>query len=320
VVNFTPVIQSPEITALAASQIAKTSARLNSLIGSDGGEACEVRFGYGTTSKLAADFATYDTVTNWAVGFVSSQQPYVDPVGLIADTTYFYRVQIKNSDSTVTSTSEITFDTLDAISVTTNFKGIPTATTVNLSWIKGVGASQALIRYSFVGYPATVADGIQLYFSTGSSTIHTGLLTGTVVYYTIWGESGGLYSNGVNLLVTTLAGTGVTPDDTILMPVNWFLDTDYTTMSGFEPIFGTINSIADSLKMPRNTVWMGAALLVSMFFGFMALAYSRGKILYATIALLGTMGISSAMQLLPLYMIFLVIVMILGYGLSRRAF
>ena len=97
--EVTYTIIEPSITAVDASFITLTSARINANVVSDGGEPCEVRFGYGTTSQTALNFESYDTVTSWVGGYETGDQPYLDISGLDPDTTYYFRVQIRNSAS-----------------------------------------------------------------------------------------------------------------------------------------------------------------------------------------------------------------------------
>jgi len=318
-ISFTTSLTTPAIVVNDASNVAKTSARLNSTLTDDGGEACEIRFGYGTTSEDAVDFDDYDTVTDWVDGYTTGQHPYYDATSLDADETYYYRVQAKNSEGTITSTDEIDFTTEAAVSPASNFNGVPEATSISLSWVKGAGATQSLIRYSFDTYPDATDAGTQLYLGTGSSTTHTELTPGTTVYYTIWCESGGAYSTAVNLMLTTSAGitTGIDVDAPE-MPSNWFLETDYTNMSNFEPFYGTINSIADSISMPRSTTWLIASLVVSMIAAFGVFTFSNHNMLAAGITMTIGMSIASAQHLIPLWILFLTLAVLVGVGLSRR--
>lgn len=311
-------IATPSITAKAASSVATTTARLNAQIADDGLEACEVRFGYGTTTQAAVDFADYDTLTEWGGSYTTGQNPYVDVSSLVTDTTYYYRVQAKNSAGTVTSTDEITFDTLASLNEPTNFNALPSATSVALSWVKGVGASTTLIRFSYTTYPTDETEGEELYSGAGSSYTHSGVASGTTIYYSAFGESGGSYSSSyATALVTTLAGTGgeLIFDD-IEEPSNWFLDVDYTTQSGMF-YYGTINDIADNLDMPRNTVWSLSALIIAMAGGFLVYA-PRQSLLGGGAVMLIVMAISSAMWLIPGWILFVTLLILGGFGILHQ--
>lgn len=310
-------ISTPEITSNAASNIGQTTARLNSTLDNDGNEDCEIRFGYGTTSEAAVDFDDYDTVTAWVDDYTSGEHSYIDVDSLIADTTYYYRVQAKNSEGTVTS-DEITFDTEAGLNEPDNFRGIPESTTIDLSWAKGIGASTTLIRYSFEAYPTTEAEGVELYSGTGSSTTHTGLTPGTTVYYSAWGESGGSYSGDyTTLLLTTLAGSTAGVDlTTPVEPGNWFMDVDYTTQSNM-PFYSTINDIADSISVPRTTTWMMAAMLIAMILAFAVYRW-REDYLSATIVLTVVMALGSAQLLIPGWIIMILVIVLVGIAFNKR--
>jgi hypothetical protein len=312
------IITSPEITADNASSIAQTTARLNSTLDNDGNDTCEVRFGYGETSQTAGNFANYDTITSWVDGYTSGEHPYVDVSSLTANTTYYYRVQAKNDAGTTTSSNEITFDTEASLNEPSNFRAIPTATTIALSWTKGTGASTTLVRYKFDAYPTTTSDGTELYSGTGSSTTHTGLSTGTTIYYSAWGESGGSYSASyTTLLITTLAGSDVDVDIAApVEPTNWFLDVDYTTQSNM-PFYSTINNIADSVNVPRSTAWMMSGMFVATV-GAFAIYRWKKSLLGASLVLMVLLGLVSAQKLIPLFVVFLVGIVIVGVALTQR--
>jgi hypothetical protein len=82
-----------------------------------------VRFGYGTTSHIIGDFLKYDVITDWIEGYYTGNWPALNISGLKANTTYYYRVQIKNGDVIVTSENEQVFVTLPEPTTT------PTTTT-----------------------------------------------------------------------------------------------------------------------------------------------------------------------------------------------
>ena len=311
-------VTSPEITADDESNVGQTTARLNSTLDNDGNDTCEVRFGYGETTQTAENFTSYDTVTDWVDGYETGEHPYIDVSSLSSDTTHFYRVQARNDAGTTTSSNEITFDTEADLNEPDNFIGIPTAISVALKWTKGIGASTTLIRYSFESYPTTTSSGTELYSSTGSNTTHTGLLSGTTVYYSAWGESGGGYSSSYEtLMVTTLAGSATETDlTTPVEPANWFIDIDYTTQQN-NPMYSTINDIADRLSVPRTTTWMSAAIIIAMIAAF-AVYLWRKNLFIATVVLLIMMIIPSAQNLVPGYLIFITAVVIIGIGLNQR--
>jgi hypothetical protein len=318
-VQFTTSFTAPSIMADDASSITINTARLNSTILDDGGDTCEVRFGYGDDSPVAFD--DYDTITDWFGAYTDGQHPYYDAGSLTADTTYYFSVQVRNDEDTDTS-DEKTFDTLAAVNEPSNFKAIPSSTSIDLSWVKGVGASRTLVKYSFTNYDEETmfTSGIQLYFGSGSGTEHTGLSPGTIVYYWAWGEGDGTYSDGVSLSSVTTAGSSGSADVTAPPePGNWFISTDYTTMSNFEPFFTAINNIADELGMPYNTIWMLAALIFCVLLPYAVFNFSSQNVLAAGVTMIICMAVVSAQHLIPLYVMFLSLVVLLGVSITRRA-
>lgn len=317
-VSFTTTATTPTIVVNDASNIAKTSARLNSTLSDDGGDTCEVRFGYGDETQTAGNFANYDVVTDWVDGYTTGEHPYYNASSLVADTGYFFRVQAKNDEGTVTSDEE-TFTTEATVVAPTNFRAVPYSTSVELSWIKGSGAAQTMIRYSFDAYPADETDGIQLYEGARSSYTHTGLSPGTTIYYTAFSESGGEYSSGTDVMITTLAAGaagGLTTGDPN-MPTNWFLSTDYTTMSNMF-FYDTMNDIADGLSMPYSTVWLLAALIGCTMVAFVGYNISHQNTLAAAVTFTVAIGITCAQQLVPLYILFISLAVIAGLAVTRR--
>lgn len=317
VVNYTQ-LYAPEVTTDAASNIAATTARLNSTVDYDGNQACDIRFGYGTTSQATID--AYDEQTAWVNDtYTTGQHPYVDIESLTATTQYFYNVEIRNDHSTVLGTED-DFTTESSVGAPSNFMGIPTASTIALSWAKGTGASNTLVRYGYTDYPATTADGIQLYFAAGSTTTHTGLDSGKTVYYTAWGESGAVYSSAVNLLMTTLAGIDTETDINVpTEPTNWFTNLNYTTMSGFTPIYNTVNGIADSISMPKNTVWFMGAVFISIGGAFAVYTWKK-DLLSASIVLVIMLGLFSVMHLVYGWFVFASAVLPMSILISRQDF
>jgi len=97
-------IESPTATTDAATLVTNTTATLNGTLDTDGGEACSVRFQYGTTSS-------YGTNTVWQSGYGTGDTFSQAITGLRAGTTYHFRAQAKNSSGMV-SGEDTTFTTL----------------------------------------------------------------------------------------------------------------------------------------------------------------------------------------------------------------
>jgi hypothetical protein len=315
VVTFT--VGAPAIVANEASSVANTTARLNSTVTDDGGEVCQVRFGYGEVSQDAVDFDDYTTITDWSDAiYTVGNTPYVDVDSLSGDTTYYYRAQIKNSDSTVTSVDEIDFTTSNAISDVTTFYGISDISSISLSWVVPDGGSQVLVRYAYDTYPTAVDEGTQLYLGNLSGETHTGLASGRTVYYAIWGESGGNYSTtAATLSLTTIIGAGAA--DEITPPDEFGAPSDETGFSGLGIYYTLINGTADALSMPHTIFWMFGFVIIT---GLIAIfVYNRtNNGVFGLITAMVLIGVGMAIGILPLEVLILEVVLGLGIWAVRR--
>jgi hypothetical protein len=186
-------------------------------------------------------------------------------------TTYYYNVQIEN-DAGISYGTEGTFTTTSSVGDPTNFVAIPSATTITLKWNKGTGATNTMLRFSTSTYPNTTADGTLLYLGVLSSYTHTNLTQGMNYYYSIWGQSGGLYSaNKATTLGTTMVGVATTyatpPTVTSSAWVSMPSELGLVNL----PIYTYVNWIADSYSMPRATFWV---------FLYLALIVALGVFIY----------------------------------------
>lgn len=295
-VSFT-TLDDPAITTNAATNVAATSARLNSLITDDGGQACDVRFQYGTSAGV------YTTNTTWVENtYVTGNTPYVDISGLTASTTYYFRAQIRNDVSTKDG-AECNFTTESGIYAPTGFKGIPTGVSVALQWTKGTGTTNTLVNRKLGSYPASITDGVRVYFDTETSTVDTGLSAGTTYYYKAWGESGGTYSTGnATLMVTTLAATAGGAELPVPPTPNmWYQSPDHTTMANF-PLYDMINWGFECFGMPLGTGWFLIAITLTVIAGILAYTINHNLVL-ATVATGVAIVIFSVVKLMPLWLI-----------------
>jgi len=310
VVTYTPVI--PDISAQAATSISNHAARLNSVINVAGGELCDVRFGYGTTSQTADNFELYDVRTAWVAGYTTGEHPYYDATGLTNNQLYHFRVQIKNTSGNDTS-DEIDFTTTNNLEAPYNFTGFPLATSINLSWIPGGGAGNTLVRYSYETYPGNTTAGNLVYFGTGRSKTLSGLTPGSTIYLSAWGESGGNYSTYVTLMMTTSFddSTASTTTDPPSMPFGWFQAPDYTKLSHL-PFYGGLNSVSDGMNMPRATFWilfvMACIVIIAtpvVFVAGVSAALLAGIMLMVAFTVIG---------ILPAVLLFGILIFAIGIG------
>jgi len=177
------------VTTLPASGIGNTYATLEGTLTDAGGETCSLRFVHGTSDS-------YGSSTPWEGPYETGASYSKQVTGLLAGNQYHFRAEAKHGDGTTVYGSDEIFSTTGAApGAPTNFASSSTTTQISLSWNKGTGASDTLIRFSTDTYPATVSDGVALYLGTGTSTSHTeGLVEGVTYYYSAWGKAGTAYS------------------------------------------------------------------------------------------------------------------------------
>lgn len=310
---------APTVTAQAASDVALTTARLNGSIDDDGGGDVELRWGYGTTSQTAGNFALYDTVTAWdGEDYHTGENVYLDVASLAPNTPYYYRFQAQNDAGTTTS-GEITFTTLNGVADPSNFKGYPEASYISLNWTKGAGTTNSVIRYSTTAFPTLISEGIEAYNGTSSSFTHTGLDAGTTYYYSVWGESGGTYStNYAYVMVTTSAvDAGGASLETPGTPTRWLTAPNYTNLSNIPIIYDAVNMTADSLDMPRASMWLMVAMIMAGGLGLVVFVVSK-SLAIATVALMCAIVFGWAVELIPFWIPIMTVILIFGLYMSRR--
>ncbi len=314
----TPVLAAviaPTVATNAATYVAYSTARLNSSLVSDGGEACDVRFQYRESGG-----AWTDNETVWILDtYTTGQTPWVDVASLTSNTLHNFRVQAKNSEGTIVSGVGVDFITTDTVGVTTNLKAYPMPTYVLLTWTKGAGNTETTIRYSETTYPTDETEGIEGYEGVLSSHAVTGLTSGHTYYISAWGKSGTTYSDTYDtVMTTTIAGEAAgeapgAPD----MPPTWFQSPDYTVLSKI-PFYGQVNDLFDDYEIPKASGWFFSTILVCIGFGIIVLAIAKNP-MPAAIALSVALSTASLIKLLPLYMMAFTVIFIIGaWQLSSR--
>lgn len=299
---------APTVTTNPATYVTSTSARLNSYLNSDGGEACEIRFEYDIDSG-----APYDYATDWIDGYYTGNSPYANLVDLDYNTEYFFRVQAKNSQGT-TDGAELSFTTSATPDAPTSVELSPSACYINLSWVKGDGAEYTVVRYQTGSCPSTNISGTEVYNGTSNSYVHTDLSPGTTYYYQLWGWSGGNYSASGSgcYLTTTLAGSCETtiPDEPET-PDTWWGAPNYERWDGL-PWYNLINSLCDTVSLPYATGWMLMMIFFIVVTGLLAYALSHNLALAGGLVLIFTI-LGAVFELLPLWIAIVFGVTALGF-------
>jgi len=296
----------PTITTNAATNVAYTTARLNSTLTDDGGEACEVRFQYYADGDPA-----WGEETAWTGSYTTEQQPYADIIDLTNNTLYHFRAQAKNSIATASGAST-DFTTSNAVLEPTNFTAFPKAAEVPLSWTKSSGATDTYIRYSETAYPTAITEGTLVYADTSSSCSHEDLTPGHTYYYSAWGRSGVIYSDNYTTVMATTLATSAEDEapDAPDMPPTWFQSPDYTVLSGL-PLYGQINAAIEAFEMPLATGWFFATILGCVTAGLLTFAAAKDPIpVMVTLAM--TFAMASLIKLLPMWMMLFTVTFMLG--------
>ena len=159
-----------------ATRVTQTGATLELDITDDGGEICEYRFGYGTTSGAPSAYTDWETDPDFSQNIS----------GLDVATQYFYTAEAKNRFGSVAG-SEESFVTRPAPPTGLTLEPA-TLIDMDLSWTAGDGADRTMLRRSDSGYPTGTGDGDEVYFDSGTSTTDTGLTQGDTYYYRAWSE------------------------------------------------------------------------------------------------------------------------------------
>lgn len=297
----------PIITTQGASNVAISTARLNSVLIDDGGESCNVSFQY---HALTEDWVTCDN-TSWVAGYTTGQYPYADVDNLIPNTLYYFRARTSNTVGTDNGTA-LTFTTRTSVLVPTNFKAFPETSSVSLSWTKGEGSTNTLIRQKAGAYADNITDGTQVYLGALNSYAHTGLSSGHTYYYSAWGVSGDNYSDNYTFVMATTSGapTGAAPPGTPDTPTGWFQTPNYTNFSEI-PLYSAFNAMAVALDMPLPSFWFLLGIFGCIGFGVVVLAVSKHAVA-AMIALASAFGIASLIKLLPMFMMAFMIIFLVG--------
>ncbi len=169
-------IVAPTVSTDNATAVEETTATLNGTLDSDGGEASQYRFEYGTTQG-----GPYSDNTTWTGSITTGQSFSAGISGLSPGTTYYFRAQAKNNAGTDNG-SELCFTTKPE--APTNFAANAVSNTqIDVSWTKGAGANRTMLRRKTGGYPTDWNDGTQVYFDTGTGASDTGLSANVTYYY-----------------------------------------------------------------------------------------------------------------------------------------
>jgi len=309
----------PTIITQPATEVGTTTANLQSQITDFGGNYCAVRFGYGTTDQ-GVNIAAYDHYTTYSGSYETGAHPLLSASGLTANTVYYFNVQAQNTCGTATGTAR-SFTTESAVGSPTNVIAIPTADAVTLTWSKGTGATNTVIRFKTNSCPASETDGTPLYDGTSATYVHTGLIAGTDYCYYVRGYEStiGYSTNSVIIHATTLAGVATTGTYANVppQPSNWSIEPNATNIAAKNPAAPYISDIATSTGVPLNYLWF---LLVMIGIGvstFITYRVSHSTIPTAIVLIMG-MSIGSATSLVSVYLTILAAIICAGIIIMEK--
>ncbi|GAF95069.1 unnamed protein product, partial [marine sediment metagenome] len=137
-------IPAPLVTALAASNIQTTTARLNGQISDDAGEACQYRFRY----KKSGGSYSY---TAWTGSKTTGQTFYEDIDSLVIGSLYYFNAQAKNSVVEGVWGNELSFTTKPPAPTNVSATDGDYTDEVVITWIRSSGATQYQVYRDGVG-------------------------------------------------------------------------------------------------------------------------------------------------------------------------
>lgn len=179
---------APTITTDTATDISMSTALLWSTVTEDSDESCYVRFVYGETLSMTEE-------TDWISGYRLDDAASAYITGLTSGTLYYYQAQIYNTVNGITDPqtgSTENFTASDVIFKPTSLQVTNvTDRSISLSWFKGSGAENTVIRYKTTGYPTTHSDGTLAYNDVGTSVTVDNLTPGITYYFGAWSWADG---------------------------------------------------------------------------------------------------------------------------------
>ncbi len=304
-------LSNPAISTQAVTLLARTTVRLNALVTSDGGQAADIRFGYDIVTGMPGFI--YANTTAWVNNtYTTGSTPYVDITGLTPGTPYFFNVQIRNDAGTVEG-AELTFTTPIVLDPPATLSARPYAITVSLSWTTGAGSPGTMSRYKVgTSAPTTTADGTLVCMTTNAYYSQTGLTAGTTYSYSAWGYSGITYSGTYSTtMITTLAAdaAGITYP-TPPSSSEWIQAPSTAKVSNL-PFAGFLADIATAYAMPLSTVWIIAAVFLSVAGGLYA--YSKNQMIIIALAgMNGVLVVFIVLGILSQWMVIVGLIIALG--------
>lgn len=303
--SFTTTTGVPTVTTLDAYLIGVATAGLRGFLNYDTALGCQYRFEYGLT-------VAYGSATTWSTDNIFDGVTFTGSIsGLTASTLYHYRAECRNSYGTGYG-ADMTFTTYANPNVITYLTAIPVSSSdISLSWVKGLGGPQTVIRWKSGGYPENFGQGTLVYQGYDSSYLFSGLTPGTTYFFSGWGfDEPNFYSATYDTAVATTpagvdADTGATVDNGTAAPDSTNLD---SSMLG-----GLLDFVSTYSELPSGTVGLMGYGAILLFFLVGVAAYNK-SVLFTVILAIGGLAIGSSLGLVSV--IFVVSMAIIGFAIG----
>ncbi len=166
------------------------------------------------------DVSTSSSFTTYVSGFNDSLVGNVTTyniTGLVANTTYYYRVRADNGCSISSSSNTITIGTTAPVSPTATPADNFTCTSMNANWGAVSGATQYFLDVSTNSAFSTYVGLFHDFLVTNATTYNvTGLVPNTTYYYRVRADNGcsiSSYSNTITIGTTAPVSPTATPAD-----------------------------------------------------------------------------------------------------------
>lgn len=284
VVSFvTTPASAPEVTTKAATNVGATSAVLNAVLTSDGGEDCEVEFEWDDD----ASGAPYTYSTGWQENKGTGDTFSATITGLTVSTTIYFRAVAQNSGGSYNGT-ELTFDTVFEAPTDFTAKGLG-ATTIGLNW--GKTGDQTYIIYKTTGFPVDRLDGTQVYFGNTNSYTHSALTAGVTYFYEAWSwEEGDTWSTSSSEDAATTSAVLTseereTPTILELTEPDKLYQEPSSSMLTKMPGYIVIDQFVDDMGMQSGYFWMIITMFIIVALG--AFVYIRTQHMMGVVITVG---------------------------------
>lgn len=190
-INYTPALVNPILDTWAVISIEETTATGRGDLLSTGGENCHTRgicWNIGGNPTIANDKAEDNGGGSYGTGSFSKGMTGLDP-----GTTYYVRAYAINSYG-IGYGSQVSFVTKPQAPTNLNAVG-SSQTQISLTWNKGTGATNTIIRRGTGSYPTQPNFGTHVYSGSGTNYTDSFLDCNEDYFYSAWSYTNPNYSD-----------------------------------------------------------------------------------------------------------------------------